>query len=1545
MKRILTGAMLLLAASRLQADGATIALNASDALNTSSFNSGLHWTGGAAPAAGNAYQTAGFLLRTPQNATSVSFPGDSLEVQSGGTLRQKTAATVTITNLILQNTAILELTQPNGVNTAASAGTLAGGITVNGTATLHAGISGDNAGHTFTLNSTIGGSGGFTTSGSVGTLILTATNTYAGLTTVTAGTLGGFGVISGPITVTSGGSLAPGGTTNRTLTISNSLTLNGTVSLKINKTGAMLTSDLIRGISTLTYGGILTVTATGDTLALGDTFTLFSADNYSGTFPVSTLPTLPAGLAWSLSQLNTGKIFVTNGATVSQLYLDPTLPLEMRVTNLIAQMTLSEKAAQLYHRGSVNARLGIPNYGGWNQCLHGVWHDKPTTLFPVSIAAAATWDPDLIRAEASAIADEARAYNATEGKGLIYRAPVINISRNPFWGRIQECYGEDPWLTGRMGVSYLQGLQGNDPKYLKLAGTLKHFAVNNVEANRLTLSATVPERWLHEFWLPHWKAAAIEGRAQSIMASYNRINGIHSAVNTNLLTEILRTGWGYKGFVVSDLSGIDHIINTDHIFPDAPTADAAALSAGCDYDDAEYRDGIPLAVVNGLVSEAVVDHALGLVFKTAFKLGVFDPPSLVSYSTINASVIRSAANQNLALQVAQASMVLLKNQNGFLPLNKSTVTNVAVIGPLADTFVKGNYYGGAPVNPVTPRQGLLNRAATNALITYAIGCGISTDGTPAQISEATSAAANAQVVILCLGTDGSVEAESNDRETLELTTAQQSLLQTVSEVNSNVVLVLINAGPLAIPWAKTNTPAIIEAWYNGEKGGNAIADVVFGDVNPSGKLPYTVYSSSTVPGLPPQDQYDVSQGFTYMFFTNQALFPFGHGLSYTTFSYSNLVYSVQTNTPDSILTLSVDVQNTGPRAGDEVVQAYVHLPGPNPQAIKKLVGFKKVHLEAGATQTTSLSVSVDQLSYFDDVTAHDFVAASGNYSLMVGSSSADIRASRTFNLLLPALLPPGAPGGLGGILYNTNVTLEWNFASRAVSYIVKRSLASGGPWTVLASGLTNVVFTDTSANLNATNYYLVTALNAAGESLPSAPFSVLVVPYVAPPGSPSGLAAFLAGTQVALKWNTTSNAIAYIVKRSVKSTGPFVVIAGGWNNTNFVDYLPNSSLTYFYQVTATNAGGESLPATTSVKLSQAPAAPWWETDVGNVGVPGGSASDATSGVFTLQGAGATIYGAADGFHFVYLPLTNDATLVARVVDTMPTSDLADGWDKSGVMIRETLAVDSKYGMVMMTSGQGCAFQYRTATGGNTTRSQMAGLGCPYWVKLERVGTSLTAYHSPDGYIWTQLGAPATTVMDENVYAGLAVSARNTTLLNTATFDAFSISVPGLSAPTGLNAALFSGTQVQLSWIDNSSLETVFAVERSLDGINGWMLLSTSLPPNSTNYLDGSTGPSTAYSFRVRCLNQGYASEYSAITSVVTGVSNNPTNLSFAISGGNLTLSWPTDYQGWILQSQTNPLPMGLTTHWFDVAGSSSSTQAMINIEPANPTMFFRLRHP
>ena len=917
------------------------------------------------------------MLRTPQNTTSLAFLGDSLEVQPGGSLRDKTAATITITNLILDDTATLELTQPNGIDSAADVGALAGGITLNGTAAFHAGISPDTAGETFIISATIGGTGGFTTSGSLGNILLTGNNTYTGLTTVSAGSLGGTGTIRGPVTVTSGGTLSPGGTTNSTLTISNTLTLGYIVSMKINKTGTNLTSDLIRGMTAVSYGGTLTVTATGDSLALGDTFTLFNAASYTNSFSTYNLPFLASGLTWDTSQLTNGRLTVIVGTTKPAFpYLDPSLTPEARAADLISRMTLAEKAAQLYYLGTVNTRLGIPNYGGWNQCLHGVWMTQPSTLFPISIAAAATWDTNLVYMETSAISDEARAFNkmGTPGPnggtaGLIYRAPVINISRNPFWGRIQECFGEDPWLDARITVSYLHGLQGNDPKYLKLAGTLKHFAVYNVENGRTTYNAVTPERWLYEYFLPHFKAGVTEGNAQSLMASYNLINGIHSAVNTNLLTDILRTKWGFKGFVVSDSGGIGNMINIDHIFPDAPNADAASLAAGCDYDDTQYRDSIVPAVTNGLLSEDVVNQALMRLLKVAFHLGVFDPPAMVPYSQISSNVIRSTNNIALSLKVAQSSIVLLKNQNGFLPLNTNQISKIALIGPLAATFRAGNYYGGY-TGAVTPQQGFINRVAPGTQVLYAQGCSnLTTFATTAQINAAIQAATNAQVVIMCLGTDPSIEAEGLDRTALELTAAQENLLETIYPANTNLVLVLLNAGPLAIPWAATNVPAILEAWYAGEQGGNAIADVVFGNVNPSGKLPYTVYPSSTVPGLPPQDQYDISQGFTYMFFTNQALFPFGYGLSYTTFGYSNLVFSVQTNTPDSILNLSVDVWNTGTVAGAEVAQVYVHDASSSiVQAIKKLVGFQKVYLPPGQKQTLNFTVSVDQLSYYEPPT-------------------------------------------------------------------------------------------------------------------------------------------------------------------------------------------------------------------------------------------------------------------------------------------------------------------------------------------------------------------------------------------------------------------------------------------------------------------------------------------------------------------------------------------------------------------------------------------------
>ncbi|HOP98907.1 MAG TPA: glycoside hydrolase family 3 C-terminal domain-containing protein [Verrucomicrobiota bacterium] len=1521
------------------APGANYVMTGSDAIGTSSFNTGLHWPGGIAPAPGNTYQTAAYMLRTPEMAGSLVFEGDSLEVQSGGTLRHKTAGTITIDNLILDEGATLELTRPNGVNSASAEGALAGSITLNGTAVFRAGISTDVSGQTFTISSAIGGAGGFRTDGSTGNIILTGDNTYEGLTVVSAGTLGGCGTIRGPVVVAPGGAISLGSATNRTLTISNELTLGGNLILRIGKSGATLTSDRLRGISTVHYGGALTLVAAGDMLSAGDSFQLIEADHYSGQFAAYHLPPLPQGLKWDLTRLSSGSISVTNAPL---LYLDPSLPIETRVADLISFMTLQEKATQLFHNGAVNERLGIPNYGGWNQCLHGVSYSKPTTLFPVSIAAAATWDPDLIRAEADAIASEARAYHVSDGKGLIYRAPVINISRNPFWGRIQECYGEDPWLTSRIGVSYLEGLQGTNARYLKLAGTLKHFAVNNVERDRFTLSASVPERWLHEYWLPHWKDCAIEGRAQSIMAAYNRINGIHCAVNTNLLTDILRSRWGYKGFVVSDLGGIGNMVNASRVFATVPEAVAAALSAGCDYDDEQYRDGIVEAVTSGRIPEAVVDQALSRVLTTAFRLGVFDPPSMVPYSSIDLSVVRSPAHQDLALRVAQASMVLLKNENHILPLDRGQITNIAVIGPLAETFVKGNYYSGTPVNPITPRQGLLNRAGPGVQIAHAVGCGISTAGTPAQISEAAAVAAGAQAVVLCLGTDGSIEGEANDREFLELTPAQQSLLETVYAANTNLILVLINAGPLAIPWAATNVPAIIEAWYAGEKGGDALADVIFGDVNPGGRLPYTVYPSSTVPGLPPQDEYDVSKGYTYMFFTNQALFPFGHGLSYTTFGYSNLVCAVDTGMPDRLLEVSVDVQNTGFRAGDEVVQVYVRNTANNVvHPIKKLVGFKRIRLEPGETETVTLAVSADQLAHFDDSVAHDFVVDSGDYVVMVGSSSADIRLSSTVNLSLPPVLLPGIPGGFAAVLYRTNVALEWNAVSRAESYTVRRSLSPDGDYEVIASGLNALSFTDTNAVMNATNYYVVTAVNAAGESAPSGPVAVEVVPYVPPPDPPSGLSISAIEGRITLSWNASSNATSYRVKRSLSDFPTSFSVVASVAETSHVDVVTNSSLTWFYQVAAVNSGGESLPVTGSVKLSQAPTPPWFETDVGLAGLAGGSSIE--GGTIIVQGAGATIYGTADGFHYLYVPLTGDGTLMARVVSTMPTSDLSDGWDKAGVMIRETLQADSRYCMAMMTSGQGGAFQYRVSPGANTERSQVAGLSCPHWVKLVRSGSSVTAYYSADGNVWTAFGPPVTLAMPSTVYAGLAVSARNVNRLDPAVFDnvgIFGVWPPKPSMPTGVSAVGGDG-QVLLTWAA-AEHAAGYNVKRAMNADGAYQTVAANIA--DLEFTDAGLSNGTLYHYVVAGINIHGEGPGSAPVSA-RPVSLSPVAVTALTAEGLIKFSWPQTHFGWRLEAQTNPITSGLGREWFTVQGSDLTNQISVPVDGSNPSVFFRLVYP
>lgn len=677
------------------------------------------------------------------------------------------------------------------------------------------------------------------------------------------------------------------------------------------------------------------------------------------------------------------------------LYLDPSKPTQVRVTDLISRMTLEEKAEQLNHLNTGIPRLNVKAWGGWNQTLHGVWSKQPTTLFPAPIAMGATWDPELIQNITGAMSDEARAlYNiGADGPrskhGLVYRSPVINVSRDPRWGRIQEVFSEDPYLTGRMGVAYVKGLQGDDPHYLKVAATIKHFGVYNVETNRQRLSAEVDERNLMEYWMPQWKAAITEGHAQSVMASYNAINGTPNAVNHYLLTDILRGKWHFDGFVTDDLGAVNLLVTAHHLTEDPVEATARAIEAGCDSDDSQFETNIPLAVRSGRLPVTDVNRALARVLTVGFRLGAFDPPAMNPYSKITADVIRSPEHLHLSLQTALESMTLLSNRHNFLPLKKEDLKRVAVIGPAGDeSYETGNYYG-KPARKISPFQGLKDALGAGVDVEYEKGVGFIEPADPAAIERAAVLARKSDVAILFLGTNLKVEAEGKDRRDLNLPGAQEQLLEAVYAANPKTVLVLMNAGPLAVTWANEHLPAILDAWYPGESGGTAIARTLLGDYNPGGHLPYTVYAS--LDGVPPQNEYDISKGFTYLYFKGIPLYAFGHGLSYTQFKYSHLKLSRPTTNSMGHIEVSFDLQNVGSRAGADVAQMYVHQMKSNViQPIKSLRGFERVQLVPGETKHITLPLEASQLSYYD-VTAHKFIVTPGTFEVMIGASSDDIR--------------------------------------------------------------------------------------------------------------------------------------------------------------------------------------------------------------------------------------------------------------------------------------------------------------------------------------------------------------------------------------------------------------------------------------------------------------------------------------------------------------------------------------------------------------------------
>jgi beta-glucosidase len=819
------------------------------------------------------------------------------------------------------------------------------------------------------------------------------------------------------------------------------------------------------------------------------------------------------------------------------LYKDTSLPLDARVRDLVGQLTLAEKASLLVDKAPAIERLGIPKYDAWNEALHGVaWRDG-VSVFPQAIGLASTWDPALVQRVATAISTEARALYNRGSFGLTLWSPVINIARDPRWGRTQEAYGEDPFLVARLAVAYVKGIQGDDPFFLRAIATPKHYALNNVEATRFTGSSDVPEEVVRDYYLPHFRAAVVEGGAQSIMCAYNRVNGVPSCENPWLLDTVLRKEWGFGGFVVSDCGAITAMVWGHHVKQSDEDAVVAGLRAGCDLECGNaYAQQIARSVSRGALSEAEVDRALGRVLAARFRLGMFDPPARNPYASIGMSVVDGPEHRALALEAARESLVLLKN-DGLLPFDAQKTKKLAVIGPAADVFLHGSAgYHGSNQHLVTLRDGLVRRAGSATKVSFVAGTalpggeGFPTaivpetllrtpdgrpglrgeyfanrtlagapslsrveptldfawgNGSPAGLpsddfsarwtgklvpnasgqylfsitgddgfrlsldgkriiedwtdhaarargtvmtlaagrayeleleyyehgggadlhfsyafvqngtADAIAAARAADAVVFCAGVDALAADEEKDFPSLALPDDQSRLLDAVLKANPRTVLLLSTGNPLVLGPREKRAPAIVQAWYAGQDTGTAIAEVLFGDTNPSGRLPLTFYAS--LADLPPMDDYDVRKGRTYMYLAKQPLFPFGHGLSYTSFRYEGLTLSSDAVREADTIRVELDVTNSGARPGVEVVQMYVRPPHGPKQVLR---GFRRVAIGAAGKVHVSLDLPVRDLAHHDARSARSVVDP-GRYELLVGASSGDIRQRAAFQVLLP----------------------------------------------------------------------------------------------------------------------------------------------------------------------------------------------------------------------------------------------------------------------------------------------------------------------------------------------------------------------------------------------------------------------------------------------------------------------------------------------------------------------------------------------------------------
>jgi beta-glucosidase len=698
-------------------------------------------------------------------------------------------------------------------------------------------------------------------------------------------------------------------------------------------------------------------------------------------------------------------------APVSQSYLfqNPELPAEDRISNLLSLMTLDEKIAALSTDPSV-PRLDLRG-SRHIEGLHGValggpgdWgKGKPqvTTQFPQSVGLAETWDPDLLEQIATAESVEARYLfhhpNYQRG-GLVVRAPNADLARDPRWGRAEESFGEDPYLTGAMTAAFVRGLQGDDPRYWRTAALLKHFMANSNEDDRLSSSSNFDARLLHEYYAAPFRTGIVEAGSRAYMAAYNAVNGIPMTVHPTL-KNLTVAEWGLDGIICTDAGGMKFMVERHHYYETMEQSTAASIHAGINqFLEKNYQPAVRDALAAKLLTEGDIDNTLRGVYRVMIRLGLLDPPSRVPYTALarGSEPWTQPAHQQLSRLAAQKSIVLLKNAGELLPLDAKHLKSLAVIGPYADEVLL-DWYSGTPPYTVSPLQGIRAQAGKAIKVAYAA------DNSRGKAAEL---AARADIAIVVVGNHPTCNAgwekcplasdgkESVDRKALIL--EQEALVRAVHAANPRTVVVLRSSFPHAINWTQEHVPSILHLAHNSQEEGHALADVLFGDFNPGGRLVTTW--PAALEQLPPMLDYNLRNGRTYLYSKHTPLYPFGFGLSYTSFAYSNLKTSADRLSANGSITVSADIHNTGTRAGDEVVQLYVRHPQSKiARPTRELKAFQRISLQPGETRQVTLTLSAASVAYFNEA-AGKFTVEPGKLLLEIGRSSAEIELQKTIRV-------------------------------------------------------------------------------------------------------------------------------------------------------------------------------------------------------------------------------------------------------------------------------------------------------------------------------------------------------------------------------------------------------------------------------------------------------------------------------------------------------------------------------------------------------------------